>query len=94
MNANLNTSATAPAAKTPLELLRIVSQSAYSLGDKTISDAINAQLSKIESEHAALLAVAEIAQKTVIQNPTAWYSDMKKALANLDAIRSQNGGKA
>ena len=44
-------------------------------------------IAQAKAEYTALLAVAEIAQKTVTQNPTAWYSDMKKALSNLNSIK-------
>lgn len=83
---------------TAINTLRNISAALFHAGDKTSSDAINAQLSKIESERAALVAVAEAAklelaerlQKSKLASETdgAWEA-LAAALANLAAVRGE-----
>lgn len=104
MNANSNQPATAPAAKTISELLSELLICRTSQRQAARERAAQIQ-DQIISEYAALVAVADAAAKLesihskhsgqppVLLNAKR-CADLYEALANLAAIRSQNGGKA
>ena len=85
---------------TAIDALRNISAALYHAGDKTSSDAINAQLSKLESEHAALVEVAKKAEEIIFHFTKPSHkvyqplllTEMRDAIANLAAVR-EGGAK-